>query len=321
MKKLLFIGLAATAMLASCSNDETVEMAQQNAIAFDGFVNKSTRATTNDDITLANLGSIEVYGWRGDVQIFDKQAVTVATDGKGTYSPLQYWEANYTYAFEAIAPKNGEKGVTFAAAKNGGTITFVNDAETDLLYSKATDVITPATITTEANVSPVSFTFNHLLSRVKFTFVNGFPAKAIAKISVKDVKISNAYKNGTITPATTDAVWNATDDTLSVDFVNVNATDIEAGNKEGETEHMYLIPVASPSYNVTFTVTLDQNGATTDYEHTATITTGMEKGKSYNFTATLTPENVDPENTMYPIEFTAAVGGWEDFTDNDITVE
>lgn len=73
--------------------------------------------------------------------------------------------------------------------------------------------------------------------------------------------------------------------------------------------------------NVTFTVTLDQNGATTEYEHTATITTGMEKGKSYNFTATLTPENVDPENEMYPIEFTANVGGWGDFTKNDITVE
>lgn len=321
MKKLLFIGLAATAMLASCSNDETVEMAQQNAIAFDGFVNKSTRATTNDDITLANLGSIEVYGWRDDVQIFDKQAVTVATDGKGTYSPLQYWEANYTYAFEAIAPKNGEKGVTFAAAKNGGTITFVNDAETDLLYSKATDVITPATITTEANVSPVSFTFNHLLSRVKFTFVNGFPAEAIAKISVKDVKISNAYKNGTITPATTDAVWNATDNTLPVNFANVSATDIEAGNKEGETEHMYLIPVALPNYDVTFTVTLDQNGATTDYEHTATITTGMEKGKSYNFTATLTPENVDPDNTMYPIEFEAKVEPWDPFEDKEIALE
>lgn len=71
---------------------------------------------------------------------------------------------------------------------------------------KLPDVTTSATITSD-DVSPVSFTFNHLLSRVKFTFVNGFPAEAIAKISVKDVNISNAYKNGTITPATTDAVW------------------------------------------------------------------------------------------------------------------
>lgn len=109
MKKLLFIGLAATAMLAGCSNDETVEMAQPAAIGFESFVDKSTRATESDDITLTNLGSIEVYGWRGDIQIFDKQAVTVGTDGKGSYTPLQYWEANYTYAFEAIAPKMESK--------------------------------------------------------------------------------------------------------------------------------------------------------------------------------------------------------------------
>lgn len=59
MKKLLFIGLAATAMLAGCSNDETVEMAQPAAIGFESFVDKSTRATESDDITLTNLGSIE----------------------------------------------------------------------------------------------------------------------------------------------------------------------------------------------------------------------------------------------------------------------
>lgn len=64
MKKLLFIGLAATAMLASCSNDETVEMAQQNAIAFDGFVNKSTRGIDNDITTenIADFGCVWLYG-------------------------------------------------------------------------------------------------------------------------------------------------------------------------------------------------------------------------------------------------------------------
>ncbi len=312
MKKLLFIGLAVTAMLVSCSNDETVEMAQQSAaISFNGFVNKSTRVT--EDITLANLGSIEVYGWRGDVQgdvqIFDKQAVTVGTDGKGSYNPLQYWEAGYTYAFEAIAPKDAE-GVTFAAAKTGGTITFENNAETDLLYSKAADVTTPASI---ASVSPVPFTFKHLLSRVKFTFVNGFPEDAIAKISVKDVQISNASKNGTITPAATDAAWTATDNDLEVKFANVDATNIAAGNEQGGTEHMYLIPVASPSYTVTFTVTLAQGTATTEYKHTVTIATEMKQGLSYNFVATLNQKNVDPESEMYPIEFTAEVSPWGAF--------
>lgn len=109
MKKIFLIGLAATAMLASCSNDETVEMAQNTkAIGFSSFIDKSTRATDTD---LTNLATIEVYGWRGDAQIFDKQEVTVEASGAGTYSPIQYWEPNYTYAFEAIAPKSGEKGI------------------------------------------------------------------------------------------------------------------------------------------------------------------------------------------------------------------
>ena len=316
MKKIFLIGLAATAMLASCSNDETVEMAQNTkAIGFSSFIDKSTRATDTD---ITNLGAIEVYGWRGDAQIFNAQAVTVDATGNGTYSPLQYWEPGYTYAFEAIAPKSGENGVTFAAAKDGGTITFVSDSETDLLYSKAADKTTDAEVTTDPG--KVNFTFGHMLSRVKFTFKNTFPENAAAKISVKEVKITNAYQNGTITPAEENAVWNATNNTLSVVFASDNVKDLVAGTGSGETEHMYLIPVASPQYTVTFTVVLDQNGATTEYPHTSTITTGMEKGKSYNFVAALDETNVTPDE-LFPIEFTAEVEDWGDFIDHDITVE
>lgn len=318
MKKIFLIGLAATAMLASCSNDETVEMDQNSkAIGFSSFIDKSTRAT---DTNLANLGAIEVYGWRGDAQIFNAQEVTVDGTGNGTYSPIQYWEPNYTYAFEAIAPKSGEKGVTFAAAKDGGTITFVSNSETDLLYSKAADKKTDAEVTTTPG--KVHFTFKHLLSRVKFTFMNTFPANAAAKISVKDVKIKDAYKKGAITPAAADAAWNVegADKTLSVTFASDAVKDLVAGTGSGETEHMYLIPVATAEYTVEFTVVLDQNGATTEYPHTAKITTAMEKGKSYNFVAALNQKNVAP-NELFPIEFTATVDDWGDFTDNNITVE
>ena len=134
MKKLLVMGLAAMGLaLTACNSDETVEVAKGKAINFASFVDKSTRGAA-DDVTIANLKSIEVYGWRGDAQIFNKQQVTVAENGEGTYSPLQYWEANYAYAFEAIAPKAGEKGVQFEAAKAGGKITFENNATTDLTF-------------------------------------------------------------------------------------------------------------------------------------------------------------------------------------------
>ena len=62
MKKLLFISLVATAMLAGCSNDEMVETTQSGAIRFDGFVNKSTRGVA-DDITTASISNFSVYGF------------------------------------------------------------------------------------------------------------------------------------------------------------------------------------------------------------------------------------------------------------------
>mgnify|MGYP000761279245 FL=1 len=310
MKKLFIMGLAAMGLaLTACNSDETVEMAKGKAIGFSSFVDKSTRAT---DVTLANLKSMEVYGWRGDDKIFNAQEVTVDQSGEGTYSPLKYWEANYIYNFEAIAPKAGEKGVQFAAAKTGGTITFANDAQTDLIYARAAEKKMDANIT--GDPGEVNFTFKHQLARVKFTFKNKFPENAAAKISVKDVKITNAYKNGTITPAVANAMWNATDANLEVSFANLangGPTDLVANTGVGETDHMYLIPTAKEeSYEVTFTVTLDQNGVTTDYNHSVTIETTQERGKSYNYVAEIGTSNINPDSQLYPIEFTANVADW-----------
>lgn len=306
--------MAAAALLASCSNDETVEMAQNNkAIGFASFVDKSTKAT---DVTLENLGSIEVYGWRGNDCIFNKQKVEVDASGVGTYTPLQYWEAGYTYAFEAYAPFDNSN-VSITANKTGGKITFTNNAETDLLYAGVVSKTTESTISSQPD--PVAFTFKHLLSRVKFTFKNTFPETAAAKISVSNVKITNAYTKGEITPAAANAAWTVTDsdNNLSVSFASTAVANLVAGTGTAATDHMYLIPVTSPSYTVTFTVTLNQNGATSDYNHTATITTGMEMGKSYNFVASLNQDNVTP-NPLYPIEFTATVTNWGDFGNTDI---
>ncbi len=324
MKKLLVMGLAAMGLaLTACNSDETVEVAKGKAINFASFVDKSTRGAA-DDVTIANLKSIEVYGWRGDTQIFNKQQVTVAENGEGTYSPLQYWEANYAYAFEAIAPKAGEKGVQFEAAKAGGKITFENNATTDLLYANTTATM-PEKIT--AAPEKVNFTFKHQLARVKFTFKNTFPANAAAKISVKDVKITNAYKNGTTTPAGTDANWSATNPILSVSFANMangGPTDLEANTGVGATDHMYLIPTGKEeSYNVTFTVTLNQNGATTDYNHSVTIKTTQLKSNSYNYVAEINEKNInpDPDSQLYPIEFKATVDPWVDAPDQKFNLK
>ena len=318
MKKFLIMGMAAMGLaLTACNNDETVDVAKGNAIGFSSFVDKSTRGAAND-VTLESLENIEVYGWRGDNQIFNAQQVNAKT---GAYSPIQYWEAGYTYNFEAIAPKNGEKGVTFAANVNGGTITFENDAVTDLLYAKASPLTTAKKLTAP---DKVNFNFSHELARVKFTFKNTFPENAAAKISVKDVKITNAYLNGTITPAAENATWNATNQTLAVNFESTNVTDLAAAKGVGTTDHMYLIPTAKEeSYIVEFTVTLDQNGATTDYHHVVTIKTTQKQGKSYNYVAEINQNNINPnpDEQLFRIEFKANVEGWGAFTNEDYTIK
>lgn len=315
-KQFLTVAVAALA-LAGCSKNETVEVASNRAIGFESFVGKSTRVTT--DVTLANLGSIEVYGWRTkdakDEQIFKAQEVTVATDGKGTYSPLQYWEAKYTYNFEAIAPKHDGTKVNFAAAKAGGTIAFTNDGVTDLLYAKATEVTMGDKI--ESAPAPVGFTFKHLLSRVKFTFENGFPAGSAPTITVNNVKIANTITSGNIIPATSDWTDNDTQ-TKELTFPSDAVKNIVA-QAQGASEHMYMIPGTEKTYNITFDVILTQGTVSTTYNHTVSVTLTLEKGNSYNLTATLNAENVNPETQMYPIEFTAKVEDWKDF--GDVTVD
>ena len=306
MKKFLFLGIAATAMFASCTNDEMVEMNPQSAIGFETFVDKSTRAT---DVTKANLTAFEVYGWRtkdATEQIFDAQAVT-ANNGVCTYSPLQYWVGGYKYDFEAVAPKSGEKGVTVNDTYGASTIRFASDSETDLIYASASkDLSRSAHGTLASDPGAVGLTFGHLLSRVKFTFINGADANSVAKIAVTDVKITNAGTTGVYTPS--NRTWAAATETGEVTFASTNITGIDGG-ESGETEHKYLIPYNVKDYSVSFTVTMTQGSVSDSFNYTVKLpeTTTLVKGNSYNFKATFNPGQ--------PIVFTADVTPWNDFTD------
>ena len=325
MKK-IFIAILAVAGLAACSQDQLVEAPKSVAIAFDNaFVNNSTRAT---DINIDNLQDFGVYGSvvNGQGQqglIFNNQKVEKDADGY-SYSPAQYWIANAQYDFVAIAPyqENGDGKTptwTYATtteddAKNG-TLTFYNNraaANQDLLFASETAVKTPTSITSKPEA--VSFTFNHLLSRVKFTFVNGFASGSNITLKVTDVKITNAHKTGTIA-VTNGAVadtWTVADNTLEVAFGAAGADFLAEEGGKASTEHHYLIP-AQASYNITFNVELKQANVSLDtYERTATVALDMVKGQSYDLKATLNASNTSDEGELHPIEFTVtSVENWQ----------
>lgn len=313
MKKFLFLGIAATAMFASCTKDEMVEMNPQSAIGFETFVDKSTRAAV--DVMTTNLKAFEVYGWRTKgtttEQIFDAQAVT-ANNGVCTYSPLQYWVKGYNYTFEAVAPKSGEKGVTFNDANGASTITFTSDAETDLIYATNSRNLTSADPTN----TEVELTFNHLLSRVKFTFTNGAEANSAATITVSDVKITNTGNTATYSPFTDGGKWGDVTGSQEVEFASTDIAGIAGGASE-DTEHMYLIPCDVKDYTLSFKVTMTQKqnnsstGVSDEFTYTnvklANSSYILEKGNSYNFKAEVKPGT--------PITFTAEVTSWDDFTE------
>lgn len=317
MKKLFIMGLAAMGLaLTACNSDETVEMAKGNAIGFKTFVNNSTRAA--NDATTTNLESFKVWGLmnKGDKTgtPFVAKEVTKA-NGTWSYTPPVYWEKDYAYSFVALAPNEAYTFTAPTAINTWGSLTFDNgDGETDLIYATAKQETVPA----NGCPAPVSLTFNHMLSRVRFQFENGMLDGS--KLTVSNVKINDAYTSGTATLAEqlADLTWNPVQGTGAIVFGNAAAMD---PNAKAETAHKYMIP-ATKKYNLTFTVTRVHHGVTDTYNHTVTLPeTTMTQGLSYQFVAKFTAENINPDQVLCPIQFTATVAKWEDFTDKSFNVK
>ncbi len=317
MKK-IFIAILAVAALASCATDEIVSTPKGAAIGFgDTFVDNAVRA--ND--LVAGYFDFSVYGSVVNSQnqagmIFTNQQV--AADG--TYSPVQYWIAAADYDFVAIAPYTGAAWTyapTVSTVAENGTITFDNEtaaANQDLLFAYVEPDTTDAKI--ETAPAKVGFTFDHMLSRVKFTFANGFASNGNIKLEVKDVTITDVYATADLAiahgiPA---AAWTNFGATFSKNFGQVGGATLAALTEgtSASTEHFYLIP-ANKAYNVTFTVVLYQAGVELDtYSRTATIpATEMKIGHSYDIKTTLKADNTSDDGQLFPIEFqVTGVNGW-----------
>ena len=318
MKKLFIMGLAAMGLaLTACNSDETVEMAKGNAIGFKTFVNNSTRAA--NDATTTNLESFKVWGLmnKGDKTgtPFVGVEVTKDADNNWTYGTPVYWEKGYAYSFVALAPNDAYTFTAPTAINTWGSLEFNNGTgETDLIYATAKQ----ETVAGNGCPPAVNMTFNHMLSRVRFQFENGMLDGS--KLTVSNVKINDAYTSGTATLAEqlANLSWTPGQATGALEFGKAAAMD---PNAKAETAHKYMIP-ATKKYNLTFTVTRVHHGVTDTYNHTVTLPeTEMKQGLSYQFVAKFTAENINPDEVLCPIQFTAEVKGWENFTDKAFDVK
>lgn len=317
MKK-LFISLLAVAALASCAKEDVIVADPGELIAFNSFVENSTRATDPTYGTVS-LTSFNVYGTvqgtgNGVVNIYDGDVVTGAVGQKETITDengnqiqvdkawscdvKQYWIAGAQYNFAAVVDvdKNTDKlpdGVTVDGNGMPQTIAYTTANQNDLLYAEAS-----ATGLASGN-SKVNFTFNHLLSKAQFTVKSN--TEGGYYYSVKDIKVSN-YAGGNYTIA--DGAWvtnsyaSANVEFGDVEYVTKNDTD----GKTNDTQKL-LVPTTA-DFKVSFTVEIwngDGQGndevllgqtvyadGDSDVEHNAlSIATDLVKGNTYNFNINL----------------------------------
>ena len=87
MNKAIYLCAAAALALASCSNDETVEMAQQKGISFRAVTGLNTRAS---EVTTTNLSALKVTAfWDANKNKYDgfvDSEVLYSKDAQGVFN-------------------------------------------------------------------------------------------------------------------------------------------------------------------------------------------------------------------------------------------
>ena len=289
MKK-LFIMLAAAATVVSCANEETISRVEGEAIEFGNvFVDNATRAAAATDPSYGanDITKFNVYGTVNGVNIFNGNLVEKKTADYGSAWTLtgakQYWIDGGEYIFDAVidadAVTTGDDGLPTS-------LSYVVANQKDMLYKRFTTIGKPAN-----NNGLVAFTFNHLLSKVKFSVKNTTDAAATNyRINVTEAKLTNVYPSGdyavsagTWTPAT------ATEYILEDLIVNSAAT-------EYHSKEVLLIPGSAVGVYVKAQIEAKDNDTdwtkVSDIEKTFTAVLGkddldndkvLEANKAYNF--------------------------------------
>ena len=317
MKKILVSVLAVAAMVA-CSTEHTVVKVENNeAIGFDTFVDKTTRA---EDITTTNIDNFGVYASvtnnspeAASALILTNEKVSKNGDVWG-YVNTQYWVPGNSYNFTAIAPFEGRHWTyTTGNLAQNGTIAFNNETaagEQDLVFASAERANVAAGAQTK-----VGLTFSHLLSKVAFKFTNGYTEASNMTLEVYGIKINNAVAEAEVEVENgATGEWAQVGDTTFVREFGKQAAEaaILGATDAYTTEHHYLLPIAK-EYEITFTIDLYQAGVKVgQYEHTITPDIAFAKGGNYNISATLNEKNTG-DAAFEPIEFTVeGVNEWDE---------
>lgn len=318
MKRILTL-LIALAVLSCCSKEDIITTHTGDVIAFsEVFVNPATKAI---DPSYNNNNQVNTFNVWGTVKSTSNTLVGLyATNGYGAKvtrnraqdgfafecSESEYWMPSTSYKFYAIA---GETSVSLSNAIPS-SINYTADGTTDLIYAESVEITTDAVCVPSGvnDYDCVAFTFNHLLSKVKFTFTNAFPENSGISLRVSNIQITNAYESGDLNISSKSWTYRNIKEeffghAVAADAAVVQDALIFAPNTSAVSNYERLLIPDDNTWKITFTIDYikkDVNGVDavmTSENKNVSLDTEFKSGYSYNLTANI-------ENTFTPITFT-----------------
>ncbi|MBQ8722453.1 MAG: fimbrillin family protein [Paludibacteraceae bacterium] len=313
MKK-LFLFISVFALLVACKREEPNQPEAQYISFSQMSIENLMTAGFDNTITTANLVDFDVWGHNGAGVVFGGTKVEKQGD-LWVCAEEKLWEPDQTYHFHAFAPSGAVDNVgeyPNAERERGlGNFAYTNAGDKDLIYAYATR--TQGSLL-KINADPVQLAFEHLLSRVEFTFKNNLSE---GNITISNVQITEAVKSAELNCGDVDManwVWNATS-TGSYSFGGT--TVIAKGASASAADVQFLFPAATRNYDISFSIAYESDAAE---ERTATISdVNLVMGKSYNINLVVNDKDVVTEE--YKIEFfVTEVKDWGENIELDATI-
>lgn len=308
-KSLLLLGVAVAA-LASCTQNEVLDIAESNVIKFNNaFVGNATKVVTGVDNS--SITNFYVYATKDGASFFANENVFKNGNAWG-YDNTKLWEAG-TYVFAAYSNGgNGAKGDGKIASgvsleTNSGNQIKIADYE---VGDKNYDLVASVSTTDLSTVNtPVEFTFKHTLAKIKFTIESSMGD--VNKVTITDFTVTGLKDKATLTfDNSNGASWTIPGEDRAISNVAFG----EATTSTPAAEEFVVIP-QNNEMTVKFKASITVDDTTVNKELTATIpadNANLKANMCYNYIATIKGTDMDI------IEFAApVVTNWEDYTDTD----
>lgn len=270
MYKKFVMGIAAMAALTlvSCSSDDldsfSDNSSKNEAISFDGYLGRSavavngTRGSVLDKDALqksadgfgvfGNYSKEEVSEGYGQ-NLFKNQKVFYS-ESNWTYSPYKYWLPKGHIDFLAYAPYDANTELTDSKSKISFTVDKDIAKQKDLLWANAAGQT--------QNNNPVTFTFNHALSRLGYTVKLKKDCADDVTITLKKITLAGSddgtkgafYETGTIDLAManenanlwSDQIGQQKFDWFSGEYKVNSSTASHPTDPDSKTDYLFVIP-------------------------------------------------------------------------------